>query len=351
MSKPRIIIADSNIAYIIPLQLKFASELFDRVDVEIITDKEYFDELFSVSQTADALIVSEDFYTDELLKHNISNIFLLTENIDESETSDKGVQKILKYTSVNDIFNVISSHVDSSSGLTGEIHSTKVVVVTSTSGGVGKTVLSLGIAGALSNNYKKVLYIEASQLQTFQLLLNNQTPITASEVYEKISDERVDLADLMKHSIRKESFFYLPPFKGACLSLGIDMTAFVRLIGDMKKRNYYDFIIVDIKGDFDETLANVLSIADKVVYVTKQNRASVLTANIFLDCVADYAPEKYIFICNDFDESENNYLVTPEVHTNFSVSEYVEHICGFEELSIDEIAKLPSVTKASLLVL
>ena len=58
MKRPRIIIADTDSNYIVPLQLKFAEEFFDKVDLEIITDPAYFSELFSVPQTADILIVS-----------------------------------------------------------------------------------------------------------------------------------------------------------------------------------------------------------------------------------------------------------------------------------------------------
>ena len=46
MSRPRVIIADMDIEYLIPLQLKFVKEFFDRIDLEVITDREYFEELF-----------------------------------------------------------------------------------------------------------------------------------------------------------------------------------------------------------------------------------------------------------------------------------------------------------------
>ena len=35
MAKPRIIIADTDISYIIPLQLKFAEDFFEKIDLEI----------------------------------------------------------------------------------------------------------------------------------------------------------------------------------------------------------------------------------------------------------------------------------------------------------------------------
>ena len=46
MAKPRIIIADTDVNYIIPLQLKFVEDFFEMVDVEIITTEEYFETLF-----------------------------------------------------------------------------------------------------------------------------------------------------------------------------------------------------------------------------------------------------------------------------------------------------------------
>lgn len=47
-------------SYIIPLQLKFVEEFFEKIDLEIISDKGYFNELFSTPQKAD--IRQELFY-------------------------------------------------------------------------------------------------------------------------------------------------------------------------------------------------------------------------------------------------------------------------------------------------
>ena len=43
MAKPRVIIADTDEGYISTIQLKFVKEYFDKIELEIITDKEYFD--------------------------------------------------------------------------------------------------------------------------------------------------------------------------------------------------------------------------------------------------------------------------------------------------------------------
>ena len=83
MAKPRIIIADTDISYIIPLQLKFVEEFFEKIDIEIVTDKAYYEQLFATPQKADILIVSEELYDSSLQRHNIGNIFLMTEQYED----------------------------------------------------------------------------------------------------------------------------------------------------------------------------------------------------------------------------------------------------------------------------
>ena len=49
MARPRVIVADTDESYVIPLQKKFAELFADKIDLEIITDKDYFNQLFSLS--------------------------------------------------------------------------------------------------------------------------------------------------------------------------------------------------------------------------------------------------------------------------------------------------------------
>ena len=46
MARPRIIIADTDVNYILSLQLKFVEEFFEKIDLEIITDRNYFENMF-----------------------------------------------------------------------------------------------------------------------------------------------------------------------------------------------------------------------------------------------------------------------------------------------------------------
>ena len=104
MASPRIIIADRDINYIVPIQLKFIEEFFDKIQLEVITDKNYYDEYFSNPRKVDILIVSGDFYDSSVKKHNVTHIFVMTEEQEEEDTAELTVNKIYKYTSINGSF-------------------------------------------------------------------------------------------------------------------------------------------------------------------------------------------------------------------------------------------------------
>ena len=181
MAKPRIIVADTDISYIIPLQLKFVEDFFEKADIEIITDKEYFDTLFSSPQRADILVISEELFSPAMQRHNISHIFVMNEQYEEDQTAELNVNPIFKYTSIKEIFNEIAGKsadvlkIDKASK-----RETQVILFYSASGGVGKTTVAMGVAASLTKNYKRVLYINAARLQVFQHMLENHSPITAA---------------------------------------------------------------------------------------------------------------------------------------------------------------------------
>lgn len=268
MAKPRIIVADTDINYIIPLQLKFVEDFFEKVDLEIITDKEYFDTLFSAPQQVDILIVSEQLYSQAMQRHNISHIFVMTEQYEEDRTADLNVNYIFKYTSIKEIFNEITGKSADVLKISMSLkQDTQVILFYSASGGTGKTTVAMGVSASLTKNYKRVLYINAARLQVFQHMLENHSAIAASDVYAKLAIAGENIYSDIKHVIRKELFSYLPPFKAALMSLGLSYSVFEKIIISAKKSRDYDCIVVDADITFDEDKAALFNLADKVVVV------------------------------------------------------------------------------------
>lgn len=351
MVKPRIIIADTDNNYIIPLQLKFVEDFFEQVDLEIISDSNYFDDLFSIPQSADILIVSDELYTKSLQKHNISHVFVMNEQFEEDQTGDLNINHIFKYTSIREIFNeIIGKSADVLKIGNVSKQETQILLVYSASGGTGKTTVAMGISASLTKNYKKILYINAAHLQVFQHMLENHSAITDSDVYARLSSPTDTIYNDIKHVIRKELFSYLPPFKAALISLGLNYSVFEKIIASAKKSGEYDFIIVDADVSFDEDKAALFNIADKVIILTTQSFSSVLATNILVSNVNGANTDKYIFVCNNFDKESENALIFPNIAPKFSVSEYIEHFRHYENMKPDDLSKESSIQKTAFLI-
>ena len=352
MAKPRVILADTDINYIIPLQLKFVEEFFEKIDLEIITDAEYFETLFSSPQKVDILVLSEDLYDESLRKHDVKNTFLMTEKYEEEKTGDLNITKIFKYTSIKEIFTVIigKSSVEFGKQIN-EKKKTQVVFVCAACGGTGKTALAMALSACLTKNYKRVLYINAGYLQSFQRLLKNETPISSSDVYTQLMSADAGIYNNIKHIIRKEVFDYLPPFRAAIMSLGLTFGIYEKIILSAKQSAEYDFIVVDSDAAFDENNARLLNLADKVIVVTEQTFASVYATNVFVSNLNGVNGDKFVFICNNFRNDKENALISSKIKLKFAISDYVQHIPTFDQLNCEELANDKGIQKAAFLIL
>lgn len=352
MSKPRIIIADTDLNYIIPLQLKFVEEFFDKIELEIITDEEYFENLFSSPQRVDILIVSENLYNPSLKKHNISNLFIMMEQYEEGQTDELNVIKLFKYTSIKEVFNSV---IGKSTGLLNIDENVKkesqVILVCSSCGGVGKTTVALGISASLTKNYKKVLYINAGRLQCFQRMLENKSVLSSADIYAKFARANENIYSEIKHIIRKEIFSYIPPFKAALMSLGIPYSIYEKIALSAKNSKDYDYIVIDGDTAFDEDNAKLLNIADKVIVVTEQTSGSIFATNLLVDNINGISSDKYIFVCNNFNKNENNAIISPSVELKFSINDYIEHFNNYDQLNCEDLSKDIGIQKIAFLVI
>lgn len=353
MGKPRIIIADTDISYVIPIQLKFITEFFEKIDLEIITDQSYYDKLFSGPQNADILIVSEELYDISLQRHNINHIFLMKEEYEDNQTSDLKVTYLAKYASIKEIFNtILGKSADVFSKIkTGEDAETKVLLFYSEAGGAGKTTLAMGVSACLAKSYKKVLYLNASSLQVFQHLISNRAPISDADVYAKLSSGKDLTFRDFEHTIRKEMFYYVPPFKAALMSLGIGYKVYETMIKAIKKSGEYDYIIVDTDSGFDENKAALFNIADKIIIVIQQSISAVVATNLLFSNINKTNSEKYMVICNKFNDEDDNALVSSNLSLKFTVTDYVERFDHYDKMSVMDFSSEKTIQRMAFIAI
>ena len=150
--------------------------------------------------------------------------------------------------------------------------------------------------------------------------------------------------------IRQELFSYLPPLKASLVSLGIPMEVFLDIAQEAKESREFDFIIMDTDAYFDEDKAKQLTIADKVIIVTRQTKASVFSTNILVKNVNGISNEKYLFLCNDFNSNKDNILISSEMELKFTINEYIEHIENYDAMLGVDFAEQTSMKKLAYLL-
>lgn len=352
MAKPRVIIADEDANYMIALQFKFVTEFFNKIDLEIISDREYFHDFFSKPQNAEILIISDALYDSSIQRHNIPNIFVMMEQYDEGGTGELNVNRLFKYTSIKEIFNeIIGKSAGALYSEETQKRETQIILITSAQGGTGKTTIAMGLAASLSKSYKKVLYINASHLQNFQYLLDNDTTLASAEVYTKLLHPTEHIYEEIKHVIRKENFSYIPAFKAALLSMGMEYSIYEKIAISAKNSIDFDFVILDAESTFDEDKTKLMDIADKVIVVTDQTYHGVQATNGLISNVNGMNSEKYVFICNKFDKNNYNALISTDVPKKFTVNEYIETFLINGKMKCEDFMDNKQIRKVSFLVL
>lgn len=347
MKKARIVIADADVNYVMALQSKWIEQFYDKVNLEIITDKNYYNEFFMTHQKIDILIVSEDLYDLSVRRHNINSVFILSED-DETNIETNAYTKIIyKYSSIKEIINTVQANSDDILSFEeNEGNKTQVILVTSAAGGVGKTTVAIGLAASFAEE-SKVLYMNSEKIHSFQHLLKDKTSVSGNIYMGLLENQDMEFEEI-KEYIRNESFDYIPPFRASLLSLGIKPDIYKKLIERAKMSKEYDYIIVDSDNVFDENKVNMMEMADKVIVVTKTNRASIMATKNLLQNINGMTADKYKIIANDCCTNmnfENDLLMQ-----DFFIDEYVENISDYEEKEIKDFSHMKSMQKIKYLL-
>ena len=351
MAKVKVILADLDEKYLAPIEMKFLEELDDEIELEIITQESYFDEYFSQPRSVDILVVDEELYNPSLQRHNISNLFILAEHVEEGGTEDLLATRLFKYTSIKEIYNqIIAASASELSSKSAKAKETRVILFTSASGGTGKTTLALGVAACLAKSFKKVLYINIEGINSFQYMLSNRAAVPSS-AYQEFKKLNSDLFNRIRHVIRNEKFDYLPPFGAALSSLGIQYGMYKELIQSVKLSKEYDAIIVDTDAIFNESKAELIMLADKVVMVLNQTKASVFATNMLTKNMNCNDVEKFYFICNKYSSEKENYLINGQETLSFIVTDYVYRFVDEQEVLLNGFEKNADMQKISVLVM
>ena len=346
MSKPLIIIADTDELYLQNLERKFLEEFDDQIELEIISDPVYFEQRFETPVSVEILAVSEALYSTGLQRHNISNLCVLAEEQENGSTEDLSVNRVYKYLGIRELFNELTYQSrDRLTESQTQEHKTQIISFYSAIGGTGKTALSVGLARCLSEKHKRVFYVNTESVQDFSYYLENKTGMP-NEGYRVMKNEQEHMYQNVRFTLRKEGFTYLPPFKSTLDARNLDFTIYRKLIQSAKDSGDYDFIIVDVEAGYSRWRIQLLQDSDKVMLITLQDDVSTNKMRYITECLDFGDHEKYMVICNKYSETRDNQYVQSGLQSEFSIREYIDEV-STPLLTARQLAQLNGIEKVS----
>lgn len=345
MERPLVVIADTDEEYLATLEYKFLEQLGDKVELEIISDGTYFQTFLNHPITAEIFIVDEEMYLPELKKHNIAHLFVLTgEQTLDGSTEDLSTTKVYKYMSIRELYNELTYMSEHAlMGYSEDARKTEVVAFYSAIGGCGKTTLSLALAGCLANKHKRILYVNTESVQDFGYYLSDSSGMPG-DGYRALRE--VNTYARIKSFIRKEKFSYLPPFSMTLDARNLDFDVYSRLIQDARDSGEYDYIFVDVESGYDSRRLRILQDADRVIMVVLQDSYATYKMQYLLQCMDVSDRERYMFVCNEYNDAGENAYVQSDMQAMFPIKEYIEQSVTPME-TLQQLTELEGIEKLS----
>ncbi len=337
MIKPIVVLADLDANYLVPLEDKLTEELYDQIDLEVITTKSYLDSYFSTPRKIDTLIISKELFSQDLFRHNVTDVFVLTEDIAD-KVSGESVTSIYKYSSTKEIFNYILYKNKEILDVQFSHKETQIIALTSPIGGSGCTTLAMALSESLARIHKRVLFISMDSTQSFSYYLQdkNSLPNDISRVLGCVDDK---LYKSIKPYFRKEGFTYLPPLSRTLSLLGLEADIYVRIIDAVKLAKDFDYIIIDSPVHFEQCSTEIIQNADKVILNVLQDDFSVHKTEFFIKNIDCKDSEKFIFVCNKFRRDINNEYLSPQFSQQFYITEYIDEVPQHRKHKLDSFVE------------
>lgn len=195
------------------------------------------------------------------------------------------------------MFDKISTQANKLVSLTNKLHSTsktKIVVVTSGKGGVGKSTLTSNIAYLLSKENKKVLVLDADiGLSNLQVMFNLKPKKTFFDYLEGECELDDVLLKTSYHNITlvagKSGFEY---------SNINNSMHFSRLVDDIRSLNRYDIVLIDTGAGLNELVQEFIDLTDDILAITTTDPSALTDVYALMKMVS--LKKNKLMLCFNF---------------------------------------------------
>jgi cellulose biosynthesis protein BcsQ len=236
----------------------------------------------------DILLAHPDFLREVLKNPDKVNIkIVLSDGANYHSSEAEAVYKYQPGTEiVRKIMEIYLKENNNPVGFSKKGKNTELISVYSPAGGTGKTSVSLGLAAALAEAGKDVLYLCMESLNTASSVLTCRNSDAFTHLLLCVSESPSLFpvkAEICKTRDNRYNFdFFEPP---ECFSETVEIKSALLedLLASIKQMGRYDMVIVDMDTAADEKARVVFQKSDKIVLVTTQDSNSRIKTDIFMD--------------------------------------------------------------------
>lgn len=297
MGKALMVVVDTDEQLLYPLLARLIDELPDELQLEVITDRKYLDDYFRTYRVIDLLVISEKDYQMDMKKHQINKTVVLVEN-HQAAAKEESVVYLYRYSKLSAIVNAILSFSPlNMETLKEQTDRTKVVLVTSTAGGEGKTLLALGIAKSLTAAGKRALYIDAEWMQNFDLYLDRAESLSTEAALSFINTGGKDLHKTEDFIQQENGIRFLSGIARSLASFSKSPDIYVTFVKNIVSAKKYQYIVVDTDSCLNNTKIDLISLSDQIVIVSRADAAAGKRIDRLLSNL-NISMDKCLFVSN-----------------------------------------------------
>jgi len=173
---------------------------------------------------------------------------------------------------------------------------TKVMVITSGKGGVGKTTITANLGIALAKLGKKVLTVDADiGLRNLDMILGLENRI----VYDilDVLEGRVDFSKALVKDKRGLSLWLLPANQTKNKD-AVDKDKWAKLMESIKETNEFDYVLIDSPAGIERGFQIAVLPADTAIVVVNPEVSSVRDADRVIGLLENMGKKDYFLVVN-----------------------------------------------------
>ncbi len=274
----QIVIADPDYGYIKQYEEELLKKYAQRADIRIITQPDYLANYFRVHRVIDVLIIAREFYGPFVKDHDIGYLLVLDQEVSlEFGEDGKEYSTLMKYTSSDEMFAFIDKALEDSPLEQPEAvmpHSkgkeVKIISVYSPMGGCGKSLVSVALGRKIKKLEESAIVVGCDDLQSVGIYLENRQPADES-LASALKTPNEDTYWEILRNVAQEEVPCILPFEKPLSVLGVGTDELLNLVGLLKSKGDFKYIILDLGTDMGETNRALVSISDLCILITEPN--------------------------------------------------------------------------------